>query len=190
MEITIVVFFRYKIKNLENLKPLVFGQSQRSSWKNSRHRTMSHVSASGRILLVWAATVDQKRPQGVVVKFLKIIQVDFGMLLQVHYDIFVNSYDRRKFDYIYMYILWQYTYIYTQNYTNYWKKLPYVLWDSINIGIMGITSHEKMTRHSSGLWKTFTDRKESKRTCSCLATAEDMVNIASVQLCQALKSHV
>ena len=47
-----------------------------------------------------------------MVKFLTIIQVDFGMLLQVHYDIFVNSYDRRKFDYIYMYILWQYTYIY------------------------------------------------------------------------------
>ena len=81
---------------------------------------MSHVSASGRILLVWAATVDQKRPQGVVVKFLKIIQVDFGMLLQVHYDIFVNSYDRRKFDYIYIYVyimaIYTYIYIYTELY--------------------------------------------------------------------------
>jgi hypothetical protein len=153
---------------------------------------MSHVSASGRILLVWAATVDQKRPQGVVVKFFKIIQVDFGMLLQLHYDILVKSYDRRKFDYIYICIYYGniHIYIYTQNYTNYWWNLPYVIWDSINIGIMGITPHEKMTRHSSGLWKTFTDRKESKRTCSCLATAEDMVNIESVQLCQALKSHV
>lgn len=92
--------------------------------------------------------------------------------------------------YIYVYIMAIYIYIYTQNYTNYWWNLPYVIWDSINIGIMGITPHEKMTRHSSGLWKTFTDRKESKRTCSCLATAEDMVNIESVQLCQALKSHV